>query len=135
MKMYVMILGMITMGTSLYGYHKFRCMDCLLGSQDNKTSTIQFVATPSFRLDKASYVMVDNKGIITSYVYLSALDKRAIAKQLHAYKRDTLITHDLINACKRPAWRRKHVVGLVLQDFKAMKPSATVDDVLTALQL
>ncbi|MFI5332555.1 MAG: hypothetical protein ACHQVS_00470 [Candidatus Babeliales bacterium] len=126
------VIALCIMSTSLYGYHKFRCMDCLL---DNKTSSIQFVATPSFSIAKASYVMVDNRGVTTSYVYLSALDKRAIVKQLRAYNTETPITQDLINACKRPAWRRKQVVGLVLQDFKSMKPTATVGDVLAALQL
>ena len=133
MKMHMIVVVLVSMGTSLYGYHKFRCMDCLLSSQDGIERT--FVATPSFRLDKAAYVMVDNRGMITSYVYLSALDKHAIAKKLHEYKPGTPITQDLINACKRPAWRRKQVVGLVLQDFKSMKPEATVDDVLKALKL
>lgn len=106
-------------------------MDCLLTPQGDAP----FVATPSFSLEKASYIMVDDHGIITSYVYLSPLDKRAIKKQLSSYKPGTLITQDLINECKYPAWRRKHVVGLVLQDFKTMKPTATVDNVLKALQL
>lgn len=131
MKRYMVALSVLGIAPSVVGYQKFRCMDCLLTSQEQSS----FVATPSFSLKKASYVMVDSHGITTSYVSLSVCDRGKIAKELRRYDSKKPITQDLINSYKRPAWRRNHVVGLVLQDFKSMKETATVGDVLKALKL
>lgn len=136
MKIYYGVTLFVCMGTSLFGYHKFRCMDCLLTGQEKPSSLGQaFVATPSISVSKAAYVLVDRHGISTSYVYLTALDKRAIAKHLKECDTKTVITNQLIESYIHPSWRRRHVVGLVLQDFRSMKPTATVGDVLRALKV
>lgn len=115
------------------GYYKFRCADYMkVGGRDICGSVLAKVAPQK---SAAHYTMEDSFGMC--HVYLSASDKKRIVGALSRFKKtpDTVITKDLIHEFTPSSWRPRHVIGLVLQDFAMLKNQATVNDVLSALNL
>ncbi len=127
----IVVIVMILKIMHMHGYCKFRCADYMKMGDRTVCSSILNKITPHHAA--AHYTLEDAYGMC--YVYLSSSDKKRVIQALSRYESSSLITQELIQEFSPSVRGKRHIIGLVLQDFATLnKNKATVQDVLQALK-